>query len=191
MSAPVGPVRVRATRIAEQAVERARLAVVPKTVGRPPQVPFAVLIALALVGGVAGLLMFNTNMAAASFDATDLQNQVTHLEAREQHLKMQLARMQDPQRLAREARRLGMVPIEEPSFIRLKDGRVVGTPEISKKAHSSKKGADGTKKSRRVSKPEVLRPKPVYLPPTGSGESGPTSDGSGSSGGKKKPSAGQ
>lgn len=185
MSAPAGTVRVRTQRLAEQAVERARLAVVPKTAGRPPQVPFAVLVALALVGGVAGLLAFNTNMAAASFTATTLQGRVDQLQAKEQHLQMQIDNLQDPQRLAREATRLGMVPISDPAFIRLKDGRVMGDPVVARR------GATPRNHPRTVAKPKVLDPTPVYLSPTQPGASGSASNGSGPASGTnaKKPTA--
>ena len=63
MSTPLPHSRVRVQRIAEAAVERARLTVVPRVRrSRSPRVPFVTLVSLLLLGGVVGLLMFNTTM---------------------------------------------------------------------------------------------------------------------------------
>ena len=63
MSTLLNQARTRVPRIAEAAVERARLTVVPRTARRrAPRVPFVTLVSLLLVGGVAGLLFFNTSM---------------------------------------------------------------------------------------------------------------------------------
>lgn len=185
MSTLAGTARVRATRVAESAVERARLAVVPKTIGRPPQVPFAVLIATALLGGVIGLLAFNTNMAAASFRATELEAREARLEARAQELEMRLDRLRDPQRLAAAARNLGMVPLGEPSFLRITDGRVIGNPGVSRRAEGIAVERD------RIHKPRVLRPEPVFvssLPGDGSGAA--SADGTRREGKKRQGNAG-
>jgi hypothetical protein len=124
-------VRTRVPRFAEAAVERARLTVVPprRAVGRTQaaRTPFAVLVIAMLVAGVVGLLMFNTNMQQASFKATALQEQANTLTAKEQSLNMTLEALRNPQRLAVTAKRLGMVPPEQPAFIRL-DGAVLGAP---------------------------------------------------------------
>ena len=62
MSSPaVQPrIRSRVPRIAEAAVERARLTVVPRRRTRAGRVPFVALVSLVLLGGVVGLLLFNT-----------------------------------------------------------------------------------------------------------------------------------
>ena len=70
----------RVPRIAEAAVERARLTVVPAAgARRAPRVPFVILVSLLLVGGVVGLLLFNTSMQQASFTATALEQQAAVL----------------------------------------------------------------------------------------------------------------
>ena len=66
------------------------------------------------VGGVVGLLLFNTSMQQASFAATDLQQQADTLEARQQGLQMELSRLRDPQTIALKAQRMGMVLPDEP-----------------------------------------------------------------------------
>ena len=124
--------RARVPRFAEAAVERARLTVVPprRSLGRTQaaRTPFAVLVIMMLAAGVVGLLMFNTNMQQASFKATALQDQVNVLTAKEQSLAMQLDQLRDPQQLATSAKHLGMVAPSQPAFVRLSDGRVLGTP---------------------------------------------------------------
>ncbi len=124
--------RNRVPRFAEAAVERARLTVVqPRpSLGRTQaaRTPFAVLVLAMLAAGVVGLLMFNTNMQQASFKATALQDRVNELTARQQSLSLELDQLRDPQQLAVSAKKLGMVAPAKPAFVRLSDGRILGTP---------------------------------------------------------------
>ena len=133
-------VRTRVPRFAEAAVERARLTVVPprRQLGRTQasRTPFAVLVLAMLVAGVVGLLMFNTNMQQTSFTATALQEHVNVLTAKEQSLNMELDQLRDPQRLAVEAKKLGMVAPAEPAFVRLLDGKILGNPTPASPADS-------------------------------------------------------
>jgi hypothetical protein len=63
MSSTAPALRTRVPRLAEAALERARLTVVPKrTRRRTNPVPFLVLVSMLAVGGVVGLLLFNTSM---------------------------------------------------------------------------------------------------------------------------------
>jgi len=181
VSSAAGATRVRSLRVAEAAAERARLTVVPRTLSRPPQLPFAILTAVALIGGVVGLLMFNTNMAAASFRANDLQKQLTALQAREDRLNLSLDKLNDPQRLARRAKALGMVPLGSPAFLRLSDGRILGDPTVASKRH---KAADKKATSPTATDPttgQTSGPSPTTQP-----TQSPTSDGTGSGTGTKK-----
>src|SRR5680860_1098798 len=102
--------RNRIPRIAEAAVERARLTVVPRRVQKAPKVPFVSLVSLLLVAGVVGLLLFNTSMQQASFTATSLEQQASVLDAKEQSLQMELDMLRDPQKVAARAKNQGMVP---------------------------------------------------------------------------------
>ena len=94
MSAWMGQARAkmpsRLPRIADYAVERARLTVVPRRQAPAPRMPFMILVALVLLGGVVGLLLFNTSMQQASFAASHLEDQAATLAAREQTLRMEL-----------------------------------------------------------------------------------------------------
>lgn len=121
--------RARFSRLAESAVERARLTVVPRGRTTAPRTPFAILVGVVLLLGVVGLLMFNTSMQQASFTATELEEKATILNAKKQELRMELDRLRDPQRVSEAAAGLGMVPMTTPAFLRLSDGTVLGVPE--------------------------------------------------------------
>ncbi len=126
MSSTVPQLRSRLPRMAESAVERARLTLVPRRRTRAPRVPFVTLVSIILLGGVVGLLLFNTSMQQASFAATALEEQATTLSAREQSLQMELERLRDPQRVAEAAKRQGLVIPAAPAFLDLDSGEVTG-----------------------------------------------------------------
>jgi hypothetical protein len=83
---------------------------------------------MVLLGGVVGLLLFNTSMQQASFATTALEQQSTRLAAREQSLAMDLDRLRNPQRIAGAAKKLGMVQACSPAFLQLGSGKVTGAP---------------------------------------------------------------
>ena len=114
--------------LAGVALERARLTVVPRARTRTSPLPFVTLVSFVLLAGVVGLLMFNTSMQQAAFAATTLEQQAATLDAREQTLRMELDVLRDPQRVALKAQRMGMVIPASPAFLRLDDGKVLGTP---------------------------------------------------------------
>jgi cell division protein FtsB len=128
VNSPAPQLRSRLPRLAEAAVERARLTVVPRRRTRAPRVPFVTLVSVVLLGGVIGLLLFNTSMQQASFAATALEEQATNLSAREQTLQMELERLRDPQRVAEAARRQGLVIPSTPAFLDLDSGKITGEP---------------------------------------------------------------
>ncbi len=117
--------RQRLPRLAGDAVERARLRVVPRTPRPPARVPFIGLVSLVLLTGVVGLLLFNTSLQQASFAATALEAEADTLTAREQSLRMEIAEQRDPQQIARRAQQMGMVIPTVPTFLTL-DGAVRG-----------------------------------------------------------------
>lgn len=155
MSIPASQVRSRVPRLAEAAVERARLTVVPRRTQRAARVPFVSLVSLLLVTGVVGLLLFNTNMQQASFVATSMEQHAATLTAKEEALRMQLHRLRDPQNVAAQAKRLGMVPAESPAFIRLRDAKVLGRPAAAQPDDALRIAPLP------AAKPKVLRPDPV------------------------------
>ena len=126
MSSPAVQTRTRVTRIAQDAVDKARLTVVPRVRTRAPRVPFVTLVSLVLVAGIVGLLLFNTSMQQASFAASSLENEADVLAAREQTLRMELDELRNPQRVAEEAQRMGMVIPSAPVFLDLETGETSG-----------------------------------------------------------------
>lgn len=81
-----------------------------------------------LVAGLMGLLAVNTAVAQDAFVLGDLQQTSAKLADREEMLLQQVALAQAPDRLAARARRLGMVPATNPTFVRLHDSAVLGVP---------------------------------------------------------------
>ena len=124
--APLYSAAVNRAAVNRAAVSRARLTVVPRQDSRPPRTPFVVLVAAVLLAGVVGLLLFNTHMQQGSFRASALEARATQLHATRQALEMELDQLRDPQQLAVRAQRLGMVPIANPAFLSLRDGRTLG-----------------------------------------------------------------
>jgi hypothetical protein len=168
MSVLIDQARNRVPRIAGVALAQARLTVVPRRRPKAPRIPFVMLVSLILVGGVAGLLTFNTSMQQASFTATALEARASMLTAQEQGLQMRIARLRDPQQVAILARAMGMVPPSSPAFLRLRDGKVLGTltPALA---------ADAVRiRSLPTRKPKDLRPRPVIVKrhPKAGGSSG-------------------
>ncbi len=126
MSSPALQPRSRVSRIAQEAVDKARLTVVPRVRTRAARVPFVTLVSLVLVGGIVGLLLFNTSMQQASFSASSLENEADTLAAREQTLRMELDELRNPQRVAVEAQQMGMVIPAAPVFLDLETGKTIG-----------------------------------------------------------------
>jgi cell division protein FtsB len=160
MSTLMSQARNRVPRFAEGALERARLSVVPRASSPRARVPFVALVSLLLVGGVAGLLFFNTSMQQVSFQATALEQKASVLEAQRQSLQMELDTLRDPQRVALQARKMGMVPPASPVFLRLGDGKVLGTPLPATVDDSFRITALPAKK------PRNLDPTPIVVPPS-------------------------
>jgi cell division protein FtsL len=188
MSSPVPQFRSRIPRIAEVAVERARLTVVPRRRTRAARVPFVALVTIVLLGGVVGLLLFNTSMQQASFAATSLESRADTLAARQQTLQMELDRLRNPQRIAAAAQHLGMVQAGAPAFVELGSGRITGEGGPGDPAQ-------GFSIWPTIKKPAVLTPRPtvVTVPPEGtlpdeassnSGDTGAQEPSNGQSSGK-------
>jgi hypothetical protein len=106
-----------------------RLTLVPRAVRRAPKVPFVALVLLVLGSGLVGLLVLNTSLQQGAFYQASLQDQQNALATAQEDLRLEVAALQDPQRLAHEAQSLGMVPNTSPAFIDLSDGSVLGDPQ--------------------------------------------------------------
>ena len=126
MSSPLPQGRIRVQRIAEAAVERARLTVVPRSRTRAARVPFVTLVSLILLAGVVGLLMFNTSMQQNAFKASALETQAAELRSQQQTLETEIDKFRDPQYIGEWAPKHGYVLPACPSFLMLGSGKVTG-----------------------------------------------------------------
>jgi hypothetical protein len=163
MSSTAAQVRARLPRVAEVAVRRARLTVVPRPRTRPhaPRIPFVTLVSVLLLGGVVGLLMFNTSMQQASFRAAALEQQVDDLTAQEEALDLELQGLRDPQRIAAEARQLEMVlPAGGPLVLPLGGGKVLGDAD-----QAALPGFQLPQTVPGPGRPAVLDPDPIVVEP--------------------------
>ena len=123
-AAPQSPVRSpdRATET------QTRLTAVPAPLpaASAPRLPFVVLVSMLLVGGVVGLLVFNTSMQQSAFQEQRLQEQATTLAAREQALDGELKKMEDPHKIAAKAKGLGMVVPQNAAMLRIPEAKIEG-----------------------------------------------------------------
>lgn len=94
----------------------------------PARAPFVATVLVLLVLGLGSLLLLNTLLAQGSFTLHTLDARVGELADREQALQQRVAELAAPQRLARRASALGMVPSVNPAFLRASDGKVLGVP---------------------------------------------------------------
>lgn len=101
---------------------------VPKAATRPARAPFVVLVLVTLSLGLGLLLLLNTLLAQGSFTLYTLDAKVADLADREQALRQRTAELAAPQRLARNAARIGLVPAANPAFLRAEDGKILGEP---------------------------------------------------------------
>jgi hypothetical protein len=178
MSSPAFQIRSGRIRAVAPNALRARLAVVPRLRTRTSPLPFVTLVSFVLLSGVIGLLMFNTSMQQAAFAATTMEQQAATLDAREQTLRMELDVLRDPQRVALTAQRMGMVIPSTPAFMRLTDGKVLGTPAAATRE-------DGLRLlPRPPKKPAVLDPDPRVVTVTATRGDGAADAGTGRSQGK-------
>lgn len=173
MSSPAIQLRERLPRLAEDAAARARLTVVPRRRVRAARMPFVTLVSLVLLGGVVGLLCFNTQMQQASFAATALEEQSTNLAAREQTLHDDLQELRNPQNLATLAQAAGMVVPQSACTVRLAEGTTEGG------CSAADPGNTPRLLPRPPRKPRVLDPAPVVVvvPAGTAGEGQPAQDG--------------
>lgn len=109
-----------------------RLRVVP---GRPTSgspVAVAVLCLLLLVAGLVSLLMVNISLGHGSYELNRLQREADRLSEQRAAVSDSLAQRAAPQELERAARRHGMVPADEVSFISLRTGKISGAAKAGR-----------------------------------------------------------
>jgi hypothetical protein len=119
----------RAHRPTLSGLPRAGLTLVPPLPTSAPRAPFVVLVGTLLTLGLGGLLYVHTALAEDSFRLHDLKERSQVLADREQALQQEIDATASPRRLAARALELGMVRSENPAFIRISDGRILGRPK--------------------------------------------------------------
>ena len=110
---------------------RPQLREVPPRPARAGRGLFFAVVGGVLTLGLVALLGINTLLAQGSFTVHDLEAEVAELGARESALQEEVADLAAPRRLAEKARSLGMVQAENPAFLRLSDGAVLGEPHAA------------------------------------------------------------
>ncbi|CAN5836171.1 hypothetical protein BH20ACT6_BH20ACT6_15840 [soil metagenome] len=89
------------------------------------------MLVMVLATGLVGLLLLNTAMQRSAFELEELRTRAASLDVRSQVLDLQVERLRSPDRLARQASGLGMVPVTSPGFVQLADGQVLGEPDAA------------------------------------------------------------
>jgi hypothetical protein len=107
------------------------LRVVPPARSRAAKAPFIALVLGLLGGGLVTLLLINTALSQGAFAVQQLQKTNINLTEQQQQLNKDLADADQPQALASKAVALGMVPGGAPAFLRLPDGKVLGSPKVA------------------------------------------------------------
>ena len=123
--------RVRSAAQQAPAPSRPALRLIPGTAAIAGRVPFAILVAAILGGGLISLLLLHTMAAQDAFRLHDLQRQAADLNDTQQQLEVANQQLQSPAVLAAKARSLGMVPTASISFVRLHSGRLVGVAKAA------------------------------------------------------------
>ena len=90
---------------------------------------FALVVTGMLVLGMIVILVINTSLAQGAFTISELQAQEAVLTQQEQTLSEQVEAAAAPESLEQQARALGMVPSENPVFLTVPSGRVLGKPK--------------------------------------------------------------
>jgi hypothetical protein len=108
------------------------------------QYGFVALCLALLIGGLVAGLLLNTSMAKGSFVLGDLQHRSSELADTEDALNHAIDAQSAPAELAQRALGLGMVPAQNPAFLRMSDGRVLGVAEPAKAKDGFTVVAQGT-----------------------------------------------
>ena len=108
------------------AVEPTGTVVTLRPVQHMRRVTFVVLVASLLTVSLMAMLLLNTVLSQGSFRRYELLTQTSELDTREQALSAEVSKLESPAELERRAREQGMVPNQNPAFIDLQTGRVLG-----------------------------------------------------------------
>ena len=98
---------------------------------------FALVVTGLLGVGMILILVINTSLAQGAFTISELQAEQATLSQQEQTLSEQVAAAAAPENLEQQARSLGMVPSENPVFLSVPSGKVLGNPKPAAGARTS------------------------------------------------------
>lgn len=118
--------RARSTRPAPPA---GRLRLVAPARSNASRTPFVLVVIAVISVGLVGLIFMSTVLQGQSFELAKLDRQAAALRAQQDSLIHDLDAMKSPAGIASAAVGYGMVPNSNPVFLRLSDGKVIGTPE--------------------------------------------------------------
>lgn len=90
---------------------------------------FALVVTGLLGVGMVVILVINTSLAQGAFTVEELKSEQATLLQQEQTLAEVVAAAAAPENLERQARSLGMVPSENPVFLNVTTGKVLGKPK--------------------------------------------------------------
>ncbi|WP_420110719.1 hypothetical protein [Pseudactinotalea sp.] len=120
------PLRAPQSRPVSNPSWRPRLRIVRAPAHARSRLPFQLQCVSILAGAMLGALALNTSMATTAYTIRERQVELAQLTQQEQVLAGQVEQLSSPTQLAAAASRLGMVPAEGLSYIRLEDGTITG-----------------------------------------------------------------
>jgi hypothetical protein len=106
-----------------------RLRVAPPAPISAPRAPFVAVMIAVVIAGLIGILLINTRTNENTFRISKLQDQKAALDNQQQQLENQIVGYESIGNLDAAARRLGLVKADNPAYIRMPDGRVLGVPK--------------------------------------------------------------
>lgn len=90
---------------------------------------FALVVLTVLAAGMLAVLLINTSLAQGAFTVSELKSEQGQLMQQEQSLTEAVAALAAPESLETRARELGMLPSENPVFLDVSTGKVLGKPK--------------------------------------------------------------
>lgn len=109
-----------------------RLALVKAPTAAVSALGFALILAVVIALGLAGVMVVSTSVGQQSRDLSVMRRQATELGYTAASLESQVQTISSANALALRATELGMVPNPYPAFINLADGSVTGVPQAVK-----------------------------------------------------------
>ncbi len=92
---------------------------------------FAVVVTAVLAIGMLSILLINTSLAQGAFTINELKSEQSTLLQQEEALTEAVAAIAAPESLETQARAMGMVPSENPVFLDVTTGKVLGKPKAA------------------------------------------------------------